>query len=370
MTIFISIPWFSPAYKAGGPIQSIANLVNNYTDNIEYKIFCGNTDLNNEPLQNIVEDKWIPFNAHTQVWYASNNNASKNIKTQIKLIQPDVIFIIGIFSWQYNIVPLLFGKAYKKILSVRGMLHTGALSQKKIKKRLFLNLLNFVQIKKKTSFHATDTAEAVFIKKEFGEDAQIYVAGNFAKAIQHKNLLLKEANVLKLITIALISHMKNHLLVLQALANCTASIEYNIYGPIKDVVYWELCKKQISLLPSNIKVHFHGEINPTFIENALVQNHVFIMPSKSENFGHALIEALLCGKPIITSHNTPWNNLLDNNAGINTDIDDSSICKAINLFAEMNAETYQQFTNGAVRYASEKIDNQALHFQYQQMFAV
>jgi glycosyltransferase involved in cell wall biosynthesis len=345
-------------------------LVNNYTNNIEYKIFCGNTDLNNEPLQNIVADEWIPFNAHTQVWYASNSNASKNIKAQIKILQPDVIFIIGIFSWQYNIVPLLFGKATKKILSVRGMLHTGALSQKKLKKRLFLNLLNVVQINKKTSFHATDNAEADFIKKEFGEDAQIYVAGNFAKSMQHNSSFSKEVNVLKLITIALISPMKNHLLVLQALANCTASIEYNIYGPIKDVVYWELCKKQIALLPSHIKVHYHGEINPTFIENALAQNHVFIMPSKSENFGHALIEALLCGKPTITSHGTPWNNLLDNKAGLNTDIDDSSICKAINLFAEMNAEKYQQFANGAIRYASEKIDNQALHFQYQQMFAV
>jgi glycosyltransferase involved in cell wall biosynthesis len=370
VTIFISIPWFSPAYKAGGPIQSIANLINNYTDNTEYKIFCGNTDLNNEPLQNIVEDKWIMFNAHTQVWYASNNNASKNIKAQVKLIEPDVIFIIGIFSWQYNIVPLLFGKATKKILSVRGMLHTGALSQKKIKKRLFLNLLNLVQINKKTSFHATDNAEVDFIKNEFGEGAKIYVAGNFAKSMQHNSSLSKEVNVLKLITIALISPMKNHLLVLQALVNSTAAIEYNIYGPIKDAAYWELCKKQITLLPSNISVKYHGEINPSLIENVLSENHVFIMPSKSENFGHALIEALLCGKPTITSHGTPWNNLLDNKAGLNTDIDDSSIYNAINLFAEMNAEKYQQFANGAIRYASEKIDNQALHFQYQQMFAV
>ena len=28
MNIFISLPWFHPAYKAGGPIQSIANMVN------------------------------------------------------------------------------------------------------------------------------------------------------------------------------------------------------------------------------------------------------------------------------------------------------------------------------------------------------
>jgi glycosyltransferase involved in cell wall biosynthesis len=370
LIIFISIPWFLPAYKAGGPIQSIANLVNNFNENVEYKIFCGNTDLNDEPLQNIEEDKWIQFNENAEVWYASKDKASANLKTQVQVLKPDVIFIIGIFSWQYNIVPLLFCKAKKKILSVRGMLHTGALSQKRLKKRLFLQLLKIINIKKNTSFHATDNAEAVFIRKEFGEAAQIYIAGNFAKVMQHTNLFHKEANILKLITIALISPMKNHLLVLNALANCTANIEYNIYGPIKDTDYWELCKKQIAMLPSNIIVKYHGEINPTQIENVLAQKHVFIMPSKSENFGHALVEALSAGKPIITSKATPWNNLLDNKAGINCNEDEQSINNAIKFFAEMNDETYQQFANGSLQYATKKNDKEALHLQYQQMFAV
>jgi glycosyltransferase involved in cell wall biosynthesis len=368
--IFITIPWFSPAYKAGGPVQSIANLVNNFNENIEYKIFCSNVDLNDESLKNIEENKWIRYNDNTQVWYAPKNEASTSIKTQVQLLKPDVIFIIGIFSWQYNIVPLLFCKAKKKILSVRGMLHTGALSQKPFKKRLFLRLLNITNIKKKTSFHATDNAEAAFIKNEFGKEVRIYIAGNFAKSIQDKNLLHKEANTLKLITVALISPMKNYLLVLQALANCASIIAYNIYGPIKDVAYWELCKKQIALLPSNITVQYHGEINPTEIENVLAQNHVFIMPSKSENFGHALVEALSSGKPIITSQATPWNNLLDNKAGINCNEDVQSIANAINLFAEMNVETYEPFVHGAVQYASKKNDKEVLHLQYEQMFSL
>ncbi len=369
MKVFISIPWFLPAYKAGGPIQSIANLVNNYTENIEYKIFCGNTDLNNEPLQNIEEDKWSRYDDNTQVWYASKNNATKNVKAQIQLLQPDIIFIIGIFSWQYNIVPLLFCKAKKKILSVRGMLHAGALSQKQLKKRLFLQLLKILHVKKNCIFHATDDTEVVCIQNEFGKNAPIYVAGNFAKAIQHKAILHKEPGFLKLITIALISPMKNHLLVLQALANCKANIEYNMYGPVKDTAYWALCNKQIDLLPSNIKVQYHGEIIPLEIENALAQNHVFIMPSKSENFGHALIEALLCGKPLITSNATPWNNLLDNKAGINSNTDEQALSNAINFFAEMNMETYEQFAEGAVQYASKKVNKEALYLQYQQMFA-
>jgi glycosyltransferase involved in cell wall biosynthesis len=164
--------------------------------------------------------------------------------------------------------------------------------------------------------------------------------------------------------------MKNHLLVINALANCTANIEYNIYGPIKDDEYWELCKKQIVLLPPNITVYYHGEINPALIENVLAQNHVFIMPSKSENFGHALSEALSAGKPIITSYNTVWNNLLENKAGLNADTDDKAIKSAINFFVKMDNETYLQFSNAAIKYASQKINIEELQLQYQQMFSV
>ena len=44
--IFITIPWFLPAFRAGGPIQSIANLVKEFNEDVEYFIFCGDTDLN------------------------------------------------------------------------------------------------------------------------------------------------------------------------------------------------------------------------------------------------------------------------------------------------------------------------------------
>ncbi len=44
--IFIIIPWFLPAFRAGGPVQSIANLVKQYNDDVQYFIFCSDTDLN------------------------------------------------------------------------------------------------------------------------------------------------------------------------------------------------------------------------------------------------------------------------------------------------------------------------------------
>ncbi len=368
MTVFITIPWFSPAFRAGGPIQSIANLVENFNENINYRIFCGNTDLNGEILSNIEFDKWVNFNSYTKVWYSSNKKNGKNILEQIKITNSDVLFIVGLFSWKYNIVPLLKAKVKNKILSVRGMLHPGALSQKPIKKKMFLGFLKLLQIQNKISFHATDSSEKIFIENVFGDKANIHVADNFPKKMKADLPLQKKENFLKIVTIALISPMKNHLLVIQSLLHCKAHIEYHIFGPIKDEVYWQQCKEAIKVLPHNIIVKYGGEMQPNKLDNMLAENHVFIMPSKSENFGHSLIEALSAGKPIITSHNTPWKNLLESNAGINVDTNENSMVNAINYFAEMNDENYKTFCTGAAQYAKQKVNVDAIKMQYQKMF--
>jgi hypothetical protein len=57
--IFITIPWFLPAFRAGGPIQSVANLVKEFREGVEYFIFCGDTDLNSSGLDNVETDEWF-----------------------------------------------------------------------------------------------------------------------------------------------------------------------------------------------------------------------------------------------------------------------------------------------------------------------
>ena len=367
MTVFITIPWFLPAYRAGGPIQSIANLVNNFTIGIEYRIFCGSKDLNGEPLD-VETGKWMPYNEHTLVWYAADENLSKCLTEQTELLKPEIIFIIGLFSWHYNIVPLIFCTAPKKILSVRGMLHPGALSRKKAKKRLFLEALKLWGIAKKTIFQATDETEKIFIQHEFGKGSSIAIAENYGKLISPADPLYKSAGYLKLITVALISPMKNHLLVLEALATCTAFIEYHIYGPVKDAAYWQQCLDRIATMPKNITVFYHGETDPTCVEKLLAMNHVFIMPSKSENFGHAIYEALAAGKPVITSHYTPWNGLQEAHAGFNAETTSLSLANAINMFAAADDEAYRVFVKGALGYITKKTDRNKTDEQYRQLF--
>lgn len=369
--IFITIPWFLPAFRAGGPVQSVANLVRELPEEAEYFIFCGDTDINGAGLENIETGKWTHFNEHTRVWYAAPEKISDNLVKQVERQKPDILFITGMFSWHYNMVPIIFCRGPRKILSARGMLHPGALSQKKWKKKLYLQLFKLLEYHHAVHFHATDEEERDHIISRFGPPAKVFVAGNFPNKIAPLPVLQKKTDELKLVSIALISPMKNILQVLQALEKCTATIRYDIYGPVKDESYWDACRQQIRLLPENINVQYHREILPENIKEALAASHVFILPSKSENFSHALFEALSAGRPVITSHHTPWNHLKESHAGINISTGNKDeLTGAIDFFSAMDEDVLLEWHNGAASYAGNAIDIEKIREQYRQMFTL
>lgn len=367
--ILISYDYFLPAYKAGGPIQSLSTMVKALDNDFAFSVFCSNTDLDGSKLM-VQQDKWIEYD-HLHVFYASEQFLNPvNIVKFLKEKKPSALFINGIYSWYFNIIPLFFIKGTRKIVSVRGMLHPGALSQKPFKKKVYLLFWKFLKIHHNCEFHATTLEEKQFIEKVFGKRVKIWVAGNFPKVLNYQVPPAKQEGSLILISIALISPMKNYLLVLQGLKKCTHNIDYLIYGPVKEAGYWKECELLIKEMPANINVVYKGEILPDKIPEALDEAHVFILPSKSENFGHALYEAMTAGKAVITSHFTPWNKLKENSAGINVSIDSpDEILSAINFFTVSNAQVIEKWSKAARVFAIRSINTDNIKNQYLQMFS-
>ena len=370
-TIFICIDWFHPAYKAGGPVQSIANMVAQYQkEGVQFRIFTSNEDLDGSVNQSVPFDRWIDYNESTQVWYASPKlHTMQVMKREIKNSNAGILFIVGVFSWYFEQLPLFFGKGLVKIVSARGMLHPGGLSQKPLKKKIFLALWNMAGISRRYLFHATDTAEKGFIQQAFGKTSRVFVAGNFPHVFRFQPATKKISGSLQLVSIALLSRMKNIALVLEALQHSQHQISYDIYGPIKDEPYWEQCLEIIKMLPANITVMHKGDVVPTKIESVLTNYEVFILPSKSENFGHALYEALSAGKPVITSHYTPFNNLQIQKAGQNVSVQNvTEITAAIDRFAAMPASEFAAWNTGANKYAAGHLDVEVVKGEYDEMF--
>ena len=372
LTIFITIPWFLPAYKAGGPIQSIANLVGQSEGaSYQYKIFTSNTDLDGSVSVSQKCDCWTSFNENTEVYYCSRKNQTINVlKAEIKRIKPDVVFINGIFDWYFNIVPLFFLNDIRKIVSARGMLQPGALKTKPFKKKLFLTVLKLWGVSKKITWHATNIDEAEDIKMVFGSQAKIIVAENIPKQpILHFIKASKCKNKLRLVYLSLIAEKKNLLALLELVLKSGAGITLDIYGPPKDLAYWQKCKQIIEANPGQLQ--YKGDVIPQKVQETFMQYDASILLTKGENFGHALYESLSAGRPIITSYFTPWNNLEEKNAGWNLDIADEEACiKKLEAICAMNAESFASFCEGAYKLATDYYDRIDAVKSYEKLFGV
>lgn len=362
MECVILYDYYVPAYKAGGPIQSLKNLVEHLGNEIRMRVICSNCDLDGTELA-VQKDTWTDSDK-AKVYYISP--ACRNLP----YISPDsILFINGIYSIKFNLMPALKFKG-RRIISARGMLHPEALMQKSLKKQFYLRLLRLLRVHRNCEFHATSQEEKDFVLNIFGKKSKVWVASNFPHLITYKDPPLKIQGSLKLVSVALISKMKNHLLVLKALMNCRYDVQYNIYGPVKDEEYWSKCQEQINDLPKNITVNYHGSISPMEVEKALAQHHVMIQPSESENFGHSIFEALSSGRPVITSTTTPWNNLESAKAGmnVNTNEDYKGLAKAIDFFCEMDNAQLKLWSENASSYARQAVNIEAIKHQYKNMF--
>ncbi len=365
--ILIFIDWFTPGYKAGGPIRSVANIIEHFEDDmdLEFKIITSDTDyLETESYSEIESNKWLNYNDNTQIYYFSKDKLNyKNLKILVSQTDFDSAYTNGIYSYYFSILPVGFVKQKNKavIVAARGMISEHAFSSKNIKKKLFLTVLKLIGFYKNVHFQATDEKEETEIKKIFAKN-QISVIPNLPK----KNNLLKcigrekQKGNLNLISIARISIEKNTLFALQILANLNTidKIVFDIYGSIYNEDYFKECKKNISRLPENIEVNYKGSIENEKVSETFSQYHFAFMPSKGENFGHSILESLSAGCPVLISDQTPWRNLEEKRIGWDIALSDvKKFVKVLENCAEMGQEEYNMLSDNAFEFAKKTTQN-------------
>ena len=230
--ILICNDYFFPAFKAGGPIQSILNLCRLLKDEkIDMYVLAGNKEVGDKvPLPNVLSDNWNNFEDSTaNVFYVSNFlRTIKFFIFECNKKKFDLFYLNSIFSFQYTVLPIIFTNS-PIILSIRGMLHPSALNHKKLKKFLYLFFFKIILLFRDIKFHVTDDVEKKYVENIFGNRYDIFVLPNIPNLFKQQHLK-KEIHSLNLISMALVSSMKNHLNVLLALMKCKSNIIYKIYA--------------------------------------------------------------------------------------------------------------------------------------------
>ena len=157
---------------------------------------------------------------------------------------------------------------------------------------------------------------------------------------------------------------------LQVLRHMKEQVQLTIAGPVEDEAYWKECKTYITQLPSNISVHYTGPIANHEISGLIQQHHLFVLPTTGENFGHSIFEALMAGRPVLISDQTPWHNLQAKNAGWELSLNDPAVFATVfSLMANSSQTEFDLYAKGAWKFAEDFINRQENTGQYQRLFS-
>ena len=374
--ILILIDWFTPGYKAGGPIQSCVNICRALHS--EYELFVLTTDTDHGetiPYPGIVPNKWMVNNdLGINIFYAAKKKlTAKQIKQQVLAVNADIVYLNLLFSPFFAAYPLWLKLTdvikSKVVMCPRGTLYESALSLKRYKKMPLLWLYKWMGIQKKVTFHATNQREKEAVQR-YLPGGNIVIADNLPGMEQDVfESCKKDCGSLKCIFIARIVPIKNLLYVLQLLKQVSHQVLLSIVGPAENEAYWQDCKLFIDQLPTNITVQYLGAKNKTVIKGLLQQHHLFLLPTTGENFGHAIFEAMLAGRPVLISDQTPWLQLAQSNAGWDYPLDKPALfVSTITQLAESNQQEFDNYAFGAWQYAHTFINNPALTAPYKILF--
>ena len=372
--ILILSEWYLPGFKAGGPIQSLVNFVNAFSQIYDIHVFTRNTDAHDAtPYVNITPNIWLTNAQGIQVFYASADFLQKkNILSLITAGNYDYLYINSMYSVPFSIIPLLFlgKKDHNFIIAVRGMLHRSALKIKPLKKKIFINLLKLSGIYKKVIWQATDDFEKTEVLFALGENAPIKVAPNLPRQDQMPFLpITKTKGELKLVYISRVHHIKNLDFLLNLLAKVKGNIRLDIYGPMEQPAYWEVCQALIQKLPTDKQVNYKGALLQSQISDTLQQYHVFCLPTLGENFGHAIFDALITGRPVLISDLTPWKGLEKLQIGWDISLkNEEKWVEILDKMGDFTQAEYDIWAKTAYNYATDYLQNPELRKKVAALF--
>ena len=318
--ILVFNQFYYPGFKAGGPVRTIVNMVDRLGDDFDFRIVTQDRDLGDDTHYNNVElNDWTTVGKGRVRYLYAKAFTLSTIAGIVREVQPDAIYLNSFFDPMFTQKVLLARllrrfPATPVILAPRGEFSEGALGLKSIKKKMYLWITRLLGLYRNITWQASSDLEAKDIRTGFppSRSDHIQVALNLAPAVsagEGPSHHREPGAPLRVCFISRISPKKNLDYALRVLQTVKVPVLFTVYGPRSEPEYWQTCETLISALPAHIHVSWGGELKPVDVNARLTGHDLFFFPTRGENYGHVIYEALAAGLPVLLSDQTPWTDL-------------------------------------------------------------
>jgi glycosyltransferase involved in cell wall biosynthesis len=384
--IFVLVRYYLPGYKSGGPVRAIANMVDCLGDDFDFRIVTSDRDhLDNTPYLGIDTESWNRV-GKAQVYYLSPRDQfmGKIVKI-LSEAEYDIIYLNSFFDPIFTIQVVLarrFGLLANKTIMVapRGEFSPGALAIKHLKKAIFIKLSIIFRLYQGLIWHVSSEHESRHVQESMGalcnerfNNDQIILpdlasSSHLIKSEQNSRTR-QDRSPLRITFLSRIVPVKNLDFALRVLARLTIPIQFHIYGPKESMSYWNKCEALITNAPPNVSVHYHGPVVYSQVIDVLADCDLFFLPTRGENYGHVIVEALSAGTPILIANTTPWRNLESKGVGWDLPLNsEAEFARKIYSVYSMTKDAYILLRERAHNYGHQLVSDSQIVASYRQMF--
>ncbi len=362
---------YLPGYKDGGPVRTLINLTDLLGDEYDFRLVVLDRDHGDaQPYHGIKVNQWNQV-GKARVWYYRPGEMKCSLIRKLAR-EVDLIYLCGFYDgYGYKTLILnrmgrLFGRPV--VVASMGTFSKGALSQKSLKKKVFIGLCKGLGLFNDITWSVTSEYELEDVKREISIAARCMIAEDPPRS----SVLMRpkrRSGPLKIIFLSRICVQKNLLYCAEVLHEVLSDIKFDIYGPQEDQEYWNLCESALKKLPKNVKWEYCGEVDTNRVPEIFAGYDIFFFPTLGENYGHVIFESLASGCIPIISDQTPWNDLATNLAGYVIPLNKKEdFINAIEKCAKMDAGEMETMFRNATKYASNKIQRTKKETGYKTIF--
>ena len=283
----------------------------------------------------------------------------------------DIIHIYGI--WRPFLVKVFFiSKKLKKkiIISPIGALEPWSLSQKQLKKKLAWYIYQKKILDTADIIHATSDIEAKNIKDNKVKSKIIVIPHGLNLDNEFQPAIKK--NKKKIILFFSRVHSKKGLIELISIwKNLKSNNDWqlHIYGPVSDKAYFNKMLNEIKINKLEKSIFYLESVfNNEKKMDIFKKADGFILPSKSENFGISIGEAMSCALPVLTTFETPWEMIDQYNAGYIFNFSKKEIQFNLDKFMILTDEERYKMGVNALSLIKDKFDSKKIFKLYEDLY--